>query len=382
MSKTDQEQLWGKPSVRQLAKEKYSKGKFFYEMRNTQKLISKTPTSCSDMNSVLKLKKSSALKIMCSEMEKSESVRSVQYLLSELIQSVEVNVKLKDCQVCTENLLIFAKEYPVYTKTYSIEKNLQEFYMDKICLSTKEIIQLSCGTLDQSSSKDWFVARQQRISASKSAHRIKSRVKKSVESLVLEMIFEKKIDNNNTQYGVANERNARHEYETMYNVSVKQVGVIVCASQPWLCASLDGVVVRDYQIINIVEIKCPASCKNQPVINEDTQEFNIKYLEWFNGYVLLKKSHIYFTQCQIQLYVSGQSVCDLFIWSPISSCCVRVYRDEEFLKNVIYNCEEFYFLNYLPKLYDLMPKSDSSVKSSSNTNQKREFTGKNIINIT
>lgn len=36
-TKTSQEQQWGKPSARQFSKEKYSKGKYFYEMFPTAK---------------------------------------------------------------------------------------------------------------------------------------------------------------------------------------------------------------------------------------------------------------------------------------------------------------------------------------------------------
>lgn len=380
LSKTDKEQEWGKPSAKQLAKEKYSKGKFFFEMRGTPKLFNTTPKKCSDMNSILnELENPSPLKYICTEMNKDKDLRSIQCLLTELIQKIDINLKLEDCRVCLENIFVFVEEYSVFSKNYDLTKNLQKFYEDSISLSKEEIIQLACETLDQADNKDWFAARKKRISASKNAHRIKSRVTKSVESLVSDILFEKKISSKCTQYGIANERNARSDYEHIYKVSVKQVGVIVSEYQPWLCASLDGIVVHDGVIDKIVEIKCPESCKNLPVMNEDTQKINVNYLELKSDVIYLKRSHMYYTQCQLQLYISGQSTCDLFVWSPVSSLCVQVDRDEKFLETVVHKCEEFYFKKYLPEIYNLMQKkfndSDSSVPI-----KKRRFTGTDISN--
>ncbi|KAK0165523.1 hypothetical protein PV328_004030 [Microctonus aethiopoides] len=129
------------------------------------------------------------------------------------------------------------------------------------------------------------------------------------------------------------EHNAKDEYEKRYKISVIQLAsVIVCASQPWLCASLNGAVVRDGAIERILEMKCPDPCKNLPAIDEETQKVNINYLELING-----------------------------------SYCITVYRDENFLEDVVHKCEEFYFTNYLPALYNLMQKkcdiNNSSVSS-------------------
>lgn len=43
------------------------------------------------------------------------------------------------------------------------------------------------------------------------------------------------------------------------------------------------------------------------------------------------------------MYMTGTTMCDLFIYSPIGSCTVRVDRDENFIKTVILKTEDFYF---------------------------------------
>lgn len=45
--------------------------------------------------------------------------------------------------------------------------------------------------------------------------------------------------------------------------------VIISKDQPWLCVSIDGVVVNNGSTTKVVEVKYPISCKKYPVINLD-----------------------------------------------------------------------------------------------------------------
>lgn len=106
---------------------------------------------------------------------------------------------------------------------------------------------------------------------------------------------------------------------------------------------------------------------------------NVAYLKFINDKLCLNESCIYYTQAQIQLYVSGCMVCDLFLYTPIKngSCCIEVKRNEKFLQNVILKCDKFYFQNYLPKLID-----DVKNKNKLDCNKKNNsFTGDNMLNI-
>lgn len=109
---------------------------------------------------------------------------------------------------------------------------------------------------------------------------------------------------------------------------------------------------------------------------------NVKYLEFVNDRLELKTQKPYYTQIQVQMYVTGMTVCDLFVYSPVKhgSCTVRVHRDEAFIKHVILVSERFYFEHYLKSLY-----LESTCENDSNNNKteqpKRNFTGKNIINV-
>ena len=190
----------------------------------------------------------------------------------------------------------------------------------------------------------------------------------------MDMLNPKNIKSKSTLYGTKNEKEAKEMYEKLYGVEVIKLGVLVSEKQPWLCGSLDGVVVKDSCICKIVEFKCPSSCEKVAIIDYKNKLSNVKYLQFSEAEVELKKSSAYYTQCQVQMYVSGLCTCDLFIYTPVKNgcCCVEVQRDEAFLQEVIVKSEEFYFNRYLPALQSRLIKNQ--------VQDKTNFTGKDISN--
>ena len=125
----------------------------------------------------------------------------------------------------------------------------------------------------------------------------------------------------------------------------------------------------------------------------------MKYLKFYKGNIELAESSKYYTQCQIQLYITGLTVCDLYFYSPEGSCLVEVHRNDSFLSSVILISEEFYFKYFLKALYDKKKINfNSAIETISKVNATNEnltltnngvkenvpvrtFTGKNIQNI-
>lgn len=124
-------------------------------------------------------------------------------------------------------------------------------------------------------------------------------------------------------------------------------------------------VVKNGSVHKIVEFKCPSSCAKQPIVDYELKKCNVNYLQFRGDKIQLKESAPYYTQCQIQLYVSGLSVCDLFIHSPVEngSFCFPVHRNEKFLKTVILKGEDFYFQHYLPQLHTKTVKQKKKASS-------------------
>jgi hypothetical protein len=97
----------------------------------------------------------------------------------------------------------------------------------------------------------------------------------------------------------------------------------VLLSQFQICVSLDGVVIKDCAITKIFEIKCPIKCNNKPIFNVELGKFEIGYVEKVKDEMCLQKSHQYYTQIQVQIYVSGATVCDFFCVLSMWKHCSR-----------------------------------------------------------
>lgn len=106
------------------------------------------------------------------------------------------------------------------------------------------------------------------------------------------------------EWGLTHEKKALEAYKRLHDVHVFQPGLLVSRYQPWLCASIDGAVVEDDIVTKIIEIKCPSSCKNETICDEKPGKFNVGYLKLIGDTIMLKESHMYYTQCQIGMYVT------------------------------------------------------------------------------
>lgn len=141
------------------------------------------------------------------------------------------------------------------------------------------------------------------------------------------------------EYGKKNEKRAICDYINKYNKNVQIVGLFVNPLQPWLCASVDGIVI-DTNNLKILEIKCPSSCSYKPIFDATKNTFNVSYL-CLDENNMIKASHSYYTQCQIQMYVTGLHMCHLYVWSRKDSCLATVLRDEIFLQEVVPKIQNF-----------------------------------------
>ena len=189
----------------------------------------------------------------------------------------------------------------MYQSSYILDPIVQDFYEKVIVISNENDVKLSCATLTQSKCKEWYDARKLRISTSTNVHKIKIRKKKTIESLTSDVISPKKIETASLEYGIQHELHAKHAYEQLTGYTVKQVGVIISTQQPWLCASLDGVVMKNGCVIKIVEFKCPYTCKQEPIIDKVTKKINVPYLQVLEDDIYLKKSHPYYSQVQVEM---------------------------------------------------------------------------------
>lgn len=140
----------------------------------------------------------------------------------------------------------------------------------------------------------------------------KLRESTSRKKVAKEILFGTFSGNAATRYGIQHEEVAKEQLEKVIGKKIKNSGLIVDYSLPFLAASPDGLVGNNA----LVEIKCPASAKGMNP--EDGIISNkIKSCEIKNGQLYLKRNHNFYYQVQGQLHIACKLYCYFCIWTPV-----------------------------------------------------------------
>ncbi|XP_064472487.1 uncharacterized protein LOC135386943 [Ornithodoros turicata] len=228
----------------------------------------------------------------------------------------------------------------------SLSKEATNFFEANIALH-EDPMSVAVKTTGQSKSPRWNAERKFRISSTK-AHGVWIR-KRDFESLVNRMLSQKKFTSRATSYGTRNESVARKALEALLSTKIFETGLVVLPYQPWLCCSPDGLVCINGETV-VTEIKCPYSREGLPVVDEAGKVSFVKYLTYVDDKLTLKKSHEYFTQIQVQMYIMNLSKAILYVYSSVQSVYLYINRDDEFLLPLIAKLEHFFFTKLLPCL--------------------------------
>lgn len=193
---------------------------------------------------------------------------------------------------------------------------LRTFYDNSIAVSSSECMQICKKTVKQSGSKEWHSERQKRVKASKAHIISKGRHPETRQKY----FFSKSVDHQNLVFGRETEPKAKERYKELTSNCVIDVGLVIRSDQSWLSASPDGLFLNADGNLGVLEIKCPISCKDLPIT-----------VDYLDTNFHLKKSHSYYSQVQILMYVTGAKFCHFFIYSSVDSKLVIVNYDENFL---------------------------------------------------
>ena len=148
-----------------------------------------------------------------------------------------------------------------------------------------------------------------------------------------------------TNHGIVNERHVQNKYVehlkfNSINVYVKQLGLLLSKSHPYLGASLDGLVICQQNGEKWgLEIKCPFS-KHGMSLKEALEDKKF-FLKQSGDSVTLKISHSYFYQLQVQMFCANLIRTDLVVW----------FGDNEplFIESIFFD-ENFWTSKALPRL--------------------------------
>ncbi len=347
----------------------FSKGALISDLFPKKRPVTKVSPAVLDINDFSNI--NCPLKDILIEENRTADERDCRAVLNNLIDMCVESIEKENSEACILHLINMPNFESVYSGDVGFTTDEdREFYNQFVNISVDEIVNICSKTVGQNKCREWFSQRRCRISASSKAHKIKTMVRKKANELAVDFLCDKTINNKNLEFGIKNEKKAIEEYKKINKVQVYFVGVLISQSQPWLCASIDGVVVSDNCVTKIIEVKCVAKCINSPLFNIEKNKFEVDYLQKIDEKIYLKKTHQYYTQAQIQMYVSGMSKCDFFVWTPVDNLTVQIQKDEEFLRNCVPKLENFYFKHYLPALTQHLKNSSDDLDENT-TNRKQ-----------
>ncbi|KAK7143943.1 hypothetical protein R3I93_014950 [Phoxinus phoxinus] len=102
------------------------------------------------------------------------------------------------------------------------------------------------------------------------------------------------------------------------------------------------------QLAGVVEAKCPFNWG---------QDMGSSLDHWLNdlrGHLesatVLKNNHLYFTQAQMEMFVTKSFYCDFITWTPQLCVIFRVPRSEDFICSAVGTITDFWTCHILPRL--------------------------------
>lgn len=126
-----------------------------------------------------------------------------------------------------------------------------------------------------------------------------------------------------TEWGTANEDEARTTYAIETGCAVTETGFHLHPEHDWLGASPDGLVGRD----GLVEIKAPFKLRDADAVPDEL--------------LALNNRHLYWHQMQCQMAVMGREWCDFAVWCPGDIRVRRFERDPVWLGIALDHCLPF-----------------------------------------
>ena len=158
-----------------------------------------------------------------------------------------------------------------------------------------------------------------------------------------------------TAYGQETEDVARQAYLKLMRLTkpaltVRKVGgLCVSVSQPWLAGSPDGAVQDPSEAEEgLLEIKCPSSAVGTTLFKCARKRTFCLRKE--NRKLQLKKSHAYFYQIQVQMFVACKPWCDVCVYTPSEFFVQRIRYDPNFICKILPKLQHFYCTFVLPRL--------------------------------
>ena len=165
------------------------------------------------------------------------------------------------------------------------------------------------------------------------------------------------------KHGLESEAKAIEKYKNQTKKNVTSTGLWVNPKYPYLACSPDGLVDDD----GLVEIKSLKLFKEHEiqkivkngstVVSKDIlgrQCFEIK-----DGTCVLKESHSYYHQIQLQLLVTERTYCDFVLYAADGPVSIEtINRDEQLMSEILHHLSTFWFQVVSPEIFEMRVPRD------------------------
>lgn len=216
---------------------------------------------------------------------------------------------------------------------------------------------LELNTRQQSHCKEWFEARQYRLTSSNFGRVLKRKSAPS-DKFLTSIFNSKQISAAPLDYGKRHEKSAKAKYLIEYkDRHFHECGLVVNKNFMFLGASPDGILCDNGQS-GIVEIKCPYTARNMKLI-QASEEIRDFYLENDGGQLKLRKDHEYYAQIQGQLMITGCDFSEFIVFTQCDLHTERIIPDIVFMNDMLNTLASFFrdfakpFIEGLKKQIDL-----------------------------
>ncbi|XP_045180321.2 uncharacterized protein LOC123539668 [Mercenaria mercenaria] len=229
-----------------------------------------------------------------------------------------------------------------------------ENFLNDMKLTDEEINFVNITTAGQSSNMVWHEQRTGRITSS-TVHAIIRTDPNNPSKCAVDQICNPRktpLQTEAIKWGNEHEESGLKSYRQVLNfsnqghvnINMKNEGFQISKERPYLGASADSIMSCDCHGKRIVEVKCPFSAKDK-----DLQAF-LTNADCYIQNNKLKRTHKYFSQVQLQMYVYNVEVCDFVVWAPKFVFVTHVQRDDEFITEMLEKCDLMYLSCILPEL--------------------------------
>ena len=165
------------------------------------------------------------------------------------------------------------------------------------------------------------------------------------EKILNNLFNHKSISALSLEYGKRNEPKAKSKYLNKFNNRhLHECGLIVNKEFLFLGGTPDGKVCDDGNC-GIIECKCPYSARNFMIDEaiDKIPNFMLQYIS--DGSKKLNRNHVYYSQVQGQLMVSGADFCDFVVFTQKDLFVQRIFPDIAYMTDMLVKLSLF-FQNY------------------------------------